>query len=309
MKTLFALLIPAILNATPNSINDSTEINDQKIAQVVRNAVRQADASILNLNAFSAWRDYLKIAALDLDPQLQPLLLIKFDEDISFRNQLKNLIEWESKFQHKETDHYIYYYRWDQPPPDVILEVQDAHFNELARLFKITALEKIPYRYDLNAAEGAVYSYSDLRGGVISSQPIDLEKCALAILHLINSESTFMLKPLSIIYGSFFHNSATAQSYNEKCLREIFRSGYVGAETLMTIKKLNNSSSPESFSAYAFVFELNQEFGAGKIARLLSNIYGDMPGEDFRDAFQQVFEMDLSEFEKHFLMENIEKKL
>lgn len=309
MKTLFALVFPAILNAAPLSINDSTEVNDQKIAQVVRNAVRQADPSILKTKAFGAWRDYLKIAAVDLDPQLQPLLLIKFDEDISFRNQLKNVIDWESRFQHRETEHYIYYYRWDQPPPDVILEVQDAHFNELARLFKITASEKIPYRYDLNAADGGVYSYTDLRGGVISSQPLDLEKCALAIFQFINSESTFILKPLSKIYGNYFQNSATAQSHNEICLREILRNGYVSAETLSTIKRLDNSSSPESFSSYAFVFELNQEFGAVKIARLLSKIYGDMPGEAFRDAFQEVFEMDLSEFEKRFLIENIEKKL
>lgn len=309
MKMLFALLIPAILNANTPAINDSSQIHDQKIAQVVRNAVRQADPAILNVKAFNLWRDYLKIAAMDLDPYLQPLLLIKFDEDIAFRNHLKTLIDWESKFLKKETTRFIYYYREDQPPPDVILEIQDAHFNELARLFKISPAEKIPYRYDLSAAAGAVYPYSDLRGGIVSLQPIDLEKCALAILYFINSESEFILKPLSKIYGGYFHNTATAQSYYEAARREIARSGYIPAAKLAGIAKLTDTSSVEWFSSYAFVFELNQEFDAAKIAQLLSRIGGDVPEEALNSEFQRIFEIDLAEFEKRFLMDDIETKL
>jgi hypothetical protein len=309
MKTFVVLLFPAILNAYSPTINDSAQANDHKIAQVVRSAVRQADAAILNVNAFSVWRDYLKIAALDLDPMLQPLLLIKYDEDISFRNQLKTLLDWESKFQRKETENYLYYYRLDQPPPEIILQIQDAHFNELTRLFKIKATEKIPYRYDLNAGEGAVYPYNDLRAGVISSQPIDLEKCALAIFNFINAETIFLLRPLSKIYGSYFQNLATSQAYQEKCWREIERSGYVGAETLLQLKKLANLSSPEWFSSYAFVFELSQEFGAVKIAQLLARLDGETSVGEFRAAFQEIFEISLSEFEKRFVVENNDQKL
>ncbi|HEX9655019.1 MAG TPA: hypothetical protein VGA99_15025, partial [bacterium] len=82
-----------------------------------------------------------------------------------------------------------------------------------------------------------------------------------------------------------------------------------GAETPATVERLTNSTSREWFSSYAFAFELNQEFGAAKIAQLLSRVNGETTVGNFGDAFQEVFEVDLSEFEKRFLIENIEKKL
>ncbi len=308
MNSLYALLFPALLNSsTIAAVNDSSIFNDHKIARVVRKAVREADPNLLKPNSFNSWRDYLKIAAIDLTPELQPLVLIKFDEDISFRNQLKTIIEWENQWDVKETDHYLYYYRWDQPPPDLILELQELHFNELSRLFKIKPLEKIPYRYDHSVAESTVYPFEDLRGGIVSPQPFDFEKGALAILYCINSEPAFLLEPLARIYGGYFQNPATARAYYEKCLLEITKHGYVSAEQLFTQRQLDDGSSPEWFSSYVFVFDLTQQFGPLKTAQLLARISADMPANNFRDTFQAVLSIPLTDFEGRYQMDSTAK--
>jgi len=308
MNSLYALLFPALLNSsTIAAVNDSSIFNDHKIARVVRKAVREADPNLLKPNSFNSWRDYLKIAAIDLTPELQPLVLIKFDEDISFRNQLKTIIEWENQWDVKETDHYLYYYRWDQPPPDLILELQELHFNELSRLFKIKPLEKIPYRYDHSVAESTVYPFEDLRGGIVSPQPFDFERGALAILYCINSEPAFLLEPLARIYGGYFQNPSTARAYYEKCLLEITKHGYVPAEQLFTQRQFDDGLSPEWFSSYVFVFDLAQQFGPLKTAQLLAGVSTDMTAANFSDTFEGVFGIPLSDFEARYLTESTAK--
>jgi hypothetical protein len=308
MNPLYALFFPVLLNSSPiAAVNDSSVFNDHKIARVVRKAVREADPDLLKPNAFNSWRDYLKIAAIDLTPELQPLVLIKFDEDISFRNQLKTIIEWENQWDVKETVHYLYYYHWDQPPPDLILELQELHFNELSRLFKIKPLEKIPYRYDPGVAESTVYPFEDLRGGIVSPQPFDFEKGALAIFYCINSEVAFLLEPLARIYGSYFQNPSTARAYYEKCLQEITKNGYVSAEQLFTQRQFDDGSSPEWFSSYALVFDLTQQFGPMKLTELLSGVSTEMTAANFRDTFEGVFGIPLSDFEARYLTESTAK--
>lgn len=89
MKSLFGLVALTFLNVLTPHANDASQPNDLKIAQVVRKAVRDADSTLLHTTVLGNWRDYLKIAAIDLEIELQPLVLIKFDEDMSFRTQLK----------------------------------------------------------------------------------------------------------------------------------------------------------------------------------------------------------------------------
>ncbi|MFQ5754287.1 MAG: hypothetical protein ACE5HI_20055 [bacterium] len=309
MKTLTILSLIAIWNAFIPHHNNSSQLNDYKIAYTVRKAVRAADSTLLKSKSFNIWRDYLKIAAMDLKLQLQPLVLIKFDEDMGFRNQLKTIIQWESQWQKRETEHFIYYYRWDQPPPEIILEVQDAHFNEIAKLFQIEAKEKIPFRYDLTVDSSTVYPYEDLRGGIVSSNPLDLYNGTKAIFYFVNTEPKCILEPLSIIYGSYYQNPSTSQAYYEKCTREIKKLGYISAENLYIQPMLAHTASQEWFSAYAFVYELNQQFGPQKIAQFVNQVSKEMPQDKFQMTFKAVFGESLSAFESKLKVEESAKKL
>lgn len=301
--TLTSLLsFVALLSAYPRYPNDSSRINDHKIASCVRKAVRDADSTLLHTNKLNVWRDYLKIASADLELQLQPLVLIKFDEDQSFRTQLKTIIEWESQWRKKETEHYIYYYRWDQPPPEIILGVQDAHFNELVELFQIEPLEKIPFRYDLSVHKSVVYPYEDLRGGIVSDQPIDLRNGALAILYFISAAPTPFLEPLTRMYGSYFQNPSTSEAYYQKCLREISKGGYASIKSLFDKDHSQNTFHQNNSSSYAFIYQLDRQFGPEKIAEFLKIVHQGMAVQNMETHFQEIFGIDLSEFEKKFLL-------
>jgi len=195
------LLLLFSMSIAVEAADDSSQPNDYKIARAVRQAVRDAGDELLNSSLLSAWRDYLKLVAMDLDMQTQPLILIKFDEDINFRNQLKKIIEREVRWEKKETRNFLYYYDWENPIPETILEVQDAHFEEITSLFAIEIEEKIPYRYDLTAEQSACYPLDDLRGGVISPHPFDLDKTTQTILTFVNPEVPCITQPLSKLYG------------------------------------------------------------------------------------------------------------
>ena len=101
MKKIVLIFLLLFLNSSfaHEAVDDSSLPNDYKIAKAVRQAVREADKDLLNSTLLGSWRDYLKIVALDLDVQTQPLILIRFDEDMNFRNQLKQVIEWEVKYE------------------------------------------------------------------------------------------------------------------------------------------------------------------------------------------------------------------
>lgn len=300
MRTLIVYLLIGIFVYFPSELRISERINELKIAQAIRKAVRDADTTLLHSPTLGPWREYLKIAALDLDPNLQPLVLIKFDEDISFRNHLKAIIGWERGWLKRETEHFIYYYRWDQPPPEIVLKVQDAHFNEIVRLFQIEALEKIPYRYDLTADEGQVFPFEDLRGGIVSPQPFDLQKGALAIFYFINTEPPFLLEPLAHIYGNYFQNPSTSVAYYEMCMSEIEKHGYVSASKLYPKRNFNDFLDQDWHSSYAFVYTMDQKFGPAKIAQFLARINCNMAAEQFQEAFEEIFGTSLIEFEKAF---------
>ena len=309
MIFLIILLYITQISTSPPKAKDTSQLNDYKIACAVRKAVRQADSTLLNDHSLTGWRDYPKVAALDLQSQLQPLVLIKFDEDVSFRNQLKTIIRWENQWRKRPTEHFIYYYRWDKPPPEIILEVQDAHFNELANLFQIETSEKIPFRYDLDVDSSIVYPYDDLRGGIVSPQPFDLKNGALALLYFLNSEPVSLLAPLSKIYGSYFQNPSTSQAYYLTCAKELSDQEYISALNLYKKRGFESSECQEWYSAYLFVYELDQKFGPAQIAQFLSKISIEMTEDDFLKTFNEIFEMSLPEFENNFRPKESVKKM
>lgn len=297
MKILLAsaiLFIPNLLFATSN---DSSQPNDLKIARVVRQAVHDADETLLNSPVFGHWRDYLKIAAMDLDIQLQPLVLIRFDEDSRFRNQLKKIVEWEADWERVETQYYAYYFRWDHPLPELIMEVQDVHFQQLSKLFDIKLTEKIAYRYDLDVDRGIVYPFEDLRGGIVSSQPFDLELAAQAILNMLGPEMACVTRPLARIYGTYFHNESTAEAYFDKSLREIKARGYMPALSQMREETFEPGETQAWYSAFAFVYRLNEAFGPRKISLFLSSTNSEMTDFEVGQTFKEIFGTPLSEFE------------
>ncbi len=300
MKALISILLLSVLSSNPSTRNDSPNPDELKIAQAMRRAVKSADSTLLKSTLLGNWREYLKISTVDLEFGLQPLVLIKFDEDMGFRNQLKTIIDWQCNWLQKETEHFIYYYRWDQPPPEIILEIQDVHFKNLAKLFKGEIGEKIPFRYDLTAENSTVFPYQDLRGGIVSPQPFDLEKSAMAIFYFINSEPPFILEPLVRIYGSYFQNPSTSQAYYEHCLHEIRNSDYISALSLYRQDDISNFTSRDWFSSYAFVYGLNDQFGPGKLAQFLSKVNCQQPETEFQNAFQEVFGISLTEFESQY---------
>ncbi|MFQ5649867.1 MAG: hypothetical protein ACE5IY_07985 [bacterium] len=297
MKSLIPFFLVSIFNLTLLTSNDSAQPDDTKIARAIRQAVRDAEPELLKSTLTGSWREYLKIAAMDLEMQLQPLVLIKFDEDISFRNQLKKIIEWEANWHRKETKHYVYYYRWDQPLPELILEFQDAHLQEVCEQFGITIDEKIPYRYDLEDEDGTVYPFEDLRAGIVSPHPFDLEKAALAIFSSVNSGLKGMIQPLARLYGSYFQNGSTAQAYYDNCLQVIKTRGYRSPLELLPMRDFDANESQDWHSAFAFVYQLDKQFGPKKIKEFLSRANSDMSQDELQEEFEQVFETSITEFE------------
>lgn len=299
MNIVFSILFVSLGFNAPIA-KDSSTVDEIKIARTLRQAVCNADSTLLKTTLLGNWRDYLKASTTDLNTELQPLVLIKFDEDMAFRIQLKTIIEWQYNWQHKETEHFVYYYRWDQPPPDVILEIQEIQFNELTRLFKIEAPEKIPYRYDLTATETTVFPYEDLRGGLVSPQPFDLDKSALAIFGFINSEPSAILEPLCRIYGSYFQNPSTSLAYFEHCLTQIKKQGYISSTELYHVKDPSTFRAKDWFSMYAFAYTLDRKFGPEKISGFLATVNCSISAEEYQAAFSAAFQVNLNDFESRF---------
>lgn len=307
MKSLIALLLLlAPLESVPN---DSSHVNETEIARAMRMAVREADSTLLKKTALGDWRDYVKLASMQLEPELRPLVLIKFDEDVSFRNQFKKLIEWEYHWLKRETDFYLYYYRWDQPPPDIIVEVQDAHCRALAETFQIEFKEKIPYRYDLTATESTVYPFDDLRGGIVSPHPFDLEKSARAIFNLIGAEPFCLIEALARIYGTYYQNPSTAEAYYHKCLQETQRQEYVSIVELFSKQQFDTESSVEWYSSYCFAYKLNQTFSPPQIAEFLSQSSSEMSLADFRQVFDDIFGVLPEKFEQQRILQDAVNKI
>lgn len=298
MKFFALSLLALVWHSILPSLHDSTaRLNDYKIASAVRKAVREADSTLFQTTVSGGWRDYLKIAAIELNLDLQPLLLIKFDEDSGFRSQLKTIIGWEATFQRQETEHFIYYYHWDYPIPEMILEIPEIQFRTITKMFEIEALEKIPYRYDVSVKASVAYPYDDLRGGIVSPQPFDLESSALATFYFINSEPRSLLQPLARIYGSYFQNPSTAEAYFEKCLDEIKKDGYVSAADMFADTDFENSETARWYSTYAFVYALNEQFKPPQIKEFLQQVDSSISKSDFQTIFAETFATGLADFE------------
>ncbi len=308
MRFLFLVLICSVLQAQHDPVADASKLNDYKIARAVRRAVRSADSTLLKAHSLQPWRDYLKIATSDLEQHLQPLLLIKFDEDRSFRSQLKTIIDWESKWHKKATEHYIYYYRWDQPPPELIVEVQEAHFKEVSRVLGITPKEKIPFRYDLSINKNVVFPYEDLRGGIVSSQPFDLESGALALLYFESRAPEALLRQVARIYGLYFQNPSTAEAYYVRCMATVRKRGYRSIKGLFGRDHVAGQPV-DAPSTYAFIYQLDREFGPQALVRFLKLVDQTESPERVAAHFQRVFGIDLQAFEEQFFLDEAVNKL
>ncbi len=306
--TLLIILLFFSVSFAVEAADDSSHLNDYQIARVVRQAVRDAEPELLNSSLIGAWRNYLKLVALDLEFQTQPLILIKFDEDVNFRNQLKKIIEWEVRSEKQETDYYIYYYDWDNPIPEVILGVQDAHYQEIVKLFSIRIDEKLPYRYELSAEQGLFFPLEDLRGGIISPNPFDLENTAHTIFSYVNSQLPCVTQPLSKIYGSYFNNPSTSRAYFEKCLEQVKLHGYYSMADLFERNNTLVEGTPEWFSAYAFVYLLDQNFTPPKLTKFLKTVHSEMTKSEFIEVFAQSFGKTLAELElNNAFQQHVEK--
>jgi len=298
----FSAVISALIVLSPLSAEpaDTSANQDYEISRVVRKAVRQAPQELLKTTVLADWREYLKVVGRELTPETQPLLLIKFDEDSGFRSQLKTIIEWQRDWQRRETEHYIFYFHPDLPIPELLVDILDGHFNEVAKLFDIADVGKIPYRYDVAATAGKVYPYEDLRAGIVSTNPFDFQRAALAIFYSINAEPPLLLKPLAHIYGAYFQNQATAQAYYDRCRTEIERERYVSATQLYQVTDFDGLTGMAWCSAYAFVFDLLKEFGAVKVKAFLGAINCRMAQQAFEQAFSRHFGVTVEAFEKRY---------
>ena len=304
----FLLLFFSIAIAVETA-DDSSHPNDYKIAKAVRQAVRDANPDLLNSTILGVWRDHLKLAAMELDVQTQPLILIKFDEDINFRNQLKKIIEWEVTLEKKETSHYVYYFDKENSIPEVILGAQDAYFDEITRLFSIEIEEKLPYRYELEAEQGYFYPLDDLRGGIVSPDPLDLEKTAGTIFSFVNSGLPCITHPLARIYGGNFGNPATSKAYYDTCLEEIKLHGYFSMADLFENGSEVAVGTQEWFSAYAFVYLLNQTYEPRQLTHFLEMVNSEMTSSEFVNAFEEVFGKTLADLELNNQFQQHAKKL
>ncbi len=294
MKSFLALFVCTFINLTLSPSDDTSKTTDLQIATTVRQAVREADEELLKSTLLGSWREYLKLAAMDLDIQLQPLVLIKFDEDISFRNQIKKLIEWQAEWDQKETEHYIYYYRWDHPLPELILGVQDAHFQELSRIFGLDLKEKIPYRYDLEVDESVVFPFDDLRGGITSPYPFDLGLATRAMLSSFAPNLTCFTEPMARIYGDYFQNPSTAEAYYDTCVETARTQGFT---PMLQLFQDAEGRPDTEYCSFAFVYQLDRQFGPRKIIQFLKTTTSESSKEEFSAAFEQTFSVSLSEFE------------
>ncbi len=308
LALLFLLLIFCASSAVETA-DDSSHSNDYEIARAIRQAVRDADHELLNSSLIGAWRNYLKLVAMDMNLQTQPLILIRFDEDANFRTQFKKIIEWQISLERKETRNFIYYYDRESPIPEVILGVQDAHFEEITKLFSINIDEKLPYRYDLTEKQDRFYPLEDLRGGVVSANPFALEKAAQVIFSYVNSQVPCITQPLSKIYGDYFENPATSKAYYEKCLEEIKLHGYYSMADLFAHKEGLVESEQEWFSAYAFVYLLDQNYKPQEITKFLESVNSEMTKFEVISIFEQTFGKTLAEVELNNAFQQHVKKL
>jgi hypothetical protein len=268
---------------------------DLQMARAVRSAVRSADSNLLHSVGSENLRAFLKMSAMQLSRELQPLLLIRFDEDAGFRQELKELIEREHGWQRVESENFFYYYR-NEVPAEVALHVQDAQINALESIFEAEMAEKIPYIYDPGISADSVIVLSRLTGGIRSSQPFDLENTAYAFFSGLNSEVHVICQILSVIYGRYFRNETTVRALYEHHLATIRASYYEP----VTIPLLTGVLSPGSIpynSVFVFVYKWIDEFGPAAVADFLQRLPSDFDDKQFRTLFRQEYGISIKAFE------------
>ncbi len=299
MQVPATILYVFVLNAAFSSSIQSPCSKNAQISHVIRNAVMSADSSLLESSVLSDWRDYLKAAVQELPSELQPIFLIKFDQDTDFRHQLKTIIELNRNWEKKEIQHFIYYYRKENPPPEILLGLLDSYFNEIAQLFKLDKIEKIPYCYDVDTQKNRVYPFDDLRAGVVSANPFDFENVANAMFYSISSRPAFFIKALTKMYGTYFQNRAAANAYDDKCLEMIKPHNYVSVKQLYP---LTADALMDQFwySTYAFTYSLVTEFGEVRIKEFLQETACSQGFDAFQMLFSQHFQQSITDFETRF---------
>jgi len=297
MHRLIVLAVFVLSNSALFAHSDSSSHTpDFEIARSVRAVVQNAGPDLLSSTVLNTWREHLMVAAANLAPALQPLILIKFDQDIAFRSQFKELIAWEARLEKRETAHFIYYYSLEQPVPGLLLSAMETHFRSVTDLFGLEPDEKIPYRFVPGVKKTTFFRFDDLRGGIVSNQQLDFHACAQAIFSAINPNAALMTQPLARMYGTFFQNEAAGKAFYEKCVSELSQTGYTSALQLYVLHGDSLDAAAQA-SAYAFVYRLHEEYGAGKVGQFLHAVHDKMPQNEFLTKFENVFGTSLIAFE------------
>lgn len=293
MKSTFPILFAVF--ALFSSRSSAQQANDIQIAGVVRHAVQLADSTLLHSSLNEGWRDYLKLMSLELKAELQPLLLIKFDEDVAFRTKLKAIIRREARFDRLETEHFIYYYEPGMKPSETTLELLEAHCNSFLAESGIRIAEKIPYVY--SQGEGVVVPFDELDAGIVSPEPLDFARSIEAILNFVNEGSCFLHGPLAIIYGDCFRNPALIERHLSLCEAETKQMATLSVFDIWAAFRTGEVSPEQKAFAFVFAHSLLREFDLPAVVSFSRELRSVETLTDFDEACRIVFGRTLADLE------------
>jgi hypothetical protein len=259
--------------------------------------VQLADSTLLRNSLSDGWRDYLKLMSLELNAELQPLLLIKFDEDIAFRTKLKAIIRREAGFDREDAEHYLYYYSPGMKPPETTFELLEAHCNSFLTEGDITVWEKIPFVYSRTTDKTIVLPFEELDAGIQSPESLDFRGSILAILNFVNADAGFLNEPLAKVYGDFFQNSAQVEQHLSLCLEELGQTDSLSA--FVSWQAFRESKVLPSHQAFAFIFvnTLLREFNLAMVVSFSRELWSVEGESEFDQACLTIFGHTAAELE------------
>jgi len=268
---------------------------------MTRIAVLDASPDLLKQPLNSGWRQYLKLVALNLEVSIQPLVLMKFDEDVKFRRRLQQLIDRELNLEKEESDSFIFYFNKGAPLPKTAITQLEKQYHKITNAFQIALNEKITYCYEADADLVEVYPPADLLAGILTRTAPDFTRTAAYIFYGIAPEFKFMAFPLISIYGEYFENPAAAKSHYQNCLAQIDSNGYISPfmqahENLDT----KNHNSKINKSAFVFTYKLLKKYNAGKVSELITMAKTTPDSLSLALKFAKIFGVTVPEFEKSF---------
>jgi hypothetical protein len=240
---------------------------------------------------------------MSADSSLSRQLLAKLDEDSSFVRQCLRVADMRRNWHSAESRHFVFYFQGDVVPDAAAMQAWDEHFERLSATFGTTITEKVPFAISDREPYGRCFPPWDVRWGIEQSEVGDNPHELVHLMLFKYSDVPFFHEPLAFIYGTHAGDLGAAAARCQQYERVIADSGYVSSTEILHFPQIIGLGEANWASSYFFVYKLVTKYDVEKLLRLMRMTPWDGSADEFREAFGEVYGVDLADFERSIVQD------